>query len=492
VIGRVLFWRAQQRVRAISRQGADCEARQAGTLLRLVRAAVDTRFGKEHGFASIQSVADFRERVPLQDYASMRPYFERARDYSPDESWPGVPECFAMTSGTTGGNKYLPHTKSSLKSQMDGGTDALCAYLVRAGDKRLLSGKIAFLGGSVALDRFESGMPWGDNTGILAARAPAWVRPFRAPSPRVLAMGDWEEKLAAAAADLARCDVRLLLGVPSWALLLIDAVERQAGGAIRDVWSSWRGFIHGGMAFGPYAETYRKRVGDGVAFVDTYTATEGGMLAIQDRNDDPSMAVVLDRNVFYEFVPSDAPATRLGLHEVEPERPYVICVTTDAGMWAYQIGDIVRFTSVRPPRLVFHGRKKFFLNAFGEHVSQEELERAVADAAREHGCEVREFTVLPEFPNAKRSTGRHAWIVEFAEPPPDLRAFAGSIDASIQRGNDDYKSHRSADRQLLPPVVRLVRSGTFYDWMKSRGRLGGQNKVPRIVDADLARGLLPQ
>jgi hypothetical protein len=375
---------------------------------------------------------------------------------------------------------------------MAGGTDALHAYLVRAHDKHLLRAKIAFLGGSVALDRFQSGMEWGDNTGILAARSPTWVRPFRAPSARVLAMGNWEEKLASAAQELARTDVRLLLGVPSWALLLLDAVEREADRPIRDVWPSWRGFIHGGMAFGPYAETYRRRVGTGVLFVDTYTATEGGMLAIQDRNDDPSMAVLLDRNVYYEFARADDPdGPRFGIHEVEVDVPYVISVTTDAGLWSYRIGDVIRFTSARPPRLVFHGRRKFFLNAFGEHVSQEELERGVVDAAREHGCAVREFTVLPEFPDARCSSGRHVWIVEFASPPPDLGGFARSIDLSIQKGNDDYKSHRTADRQLRPPVVRMVHSGAFYAWMKSRNRLGGQNKVPRIIDRTLARGLWP-
>ncbi|MHC4579409.1 MAG: GH3 family acyl-acid amido synthetase [Planctomycetota bacterium] len=489
MIGRVLYWRAAHRIRSLARQGRDPEGLQRDLLLRLVRRARETRFGREHDFAAIRSVADFRARVPVQDHASMRPYFERARDGAPDETWPGPAEVFVVTSGT--GN-FLPHTRSSLKSSLDGGSDALAAYLVRAGDRHLLQAKIAFLGGSVALDRFASGMPWGENTGILATRAPGWVRPYRVPSADVLSLDDWEEKLTAATAELARCDVRLLLGVPSWSLLLIDAVERQADRPIRDVWPSWRGFIHGGMVFAPYAETYRKRVGKGVVFVDTYTVTEGGVLAVQDRDGDPSLAVIPDRNVFFEFVRAEEPQSpRLGLHEVEPGVPYLVHVTTDAGLWAHEIGDIVRFTNARPPRLLFHGRKRFFLDAFGEHVSLAELERAVADAARAHGCEVREFTVLPEFPDARRASGRHAWLVEFIVPPPDLSAFAGSIDAALRRGNREYRSHRDGDRQLLPPVVRLVRSGAFYDWMKRRGRLGGQHRVPRIMDRELAQGILP-
>ncbi len=483
MIGRMHYWRAGHRMRSVARQGRDAGAVQRDVLLRLVRQARETRFGRAHDFGEIDSVDDYRARVPLQDYETLRPYFDRARDGAPDEAWPGPVEAFAQTAGTTGGRKYLPQTASSIKSSLDGGGDALAAYLVRAGDRHLLQARIAFLSGNVAL---------GDNTAILAARAPAWARRFMVPSPDVLALPDWEEKLAAAARELARCDVRLLLGIPSWTLLLLDAVEREADRPIRDVWPSWRGYIHGGMAFGPYAATYRQRVGDGVVFVDTYSATEGGMLAVQEKDGDPSLAVLLDRNVYYEFVGADEPdGPRRGIHEVEPDVPYLVYVTTDAGLWSYGMDDVVRFTSVRPPRLVFHGRSHFLLDAFGEHVSQGELEGAVAHAAAAHGCEVREFTVLPEYPDARRPTGRHAWLVEFVVPPPDLEAFARTIDSSIQGRNHDYRLHRAGDRQLRPPVVRLVRRGAFYAWMKRRGRLGGQHQVPRIVDLAGARGLLP-
>ena len=483
MIGRMHYWRAGHRIRSLARQGRDAEAVQRDILLRLVRQARETRFGRAHDFAAIGSVADYRARVPLQDYETLQPYFERARDGAPDETWPGGVEAFAQTAGTTGGRKYLPQTPSSVKSSLDGGADALASYLVRAGDRHLLQGKIAFLSGNVAL---------GDNTGILAARAPAWARRYMVPGPDVLALPDWEEKLAAAAQELSRCDVRLLLGVPSWTLVLLDAVEREAERPIRDVWPSWRGYLHGGMAFGPYAETYRKRVGGGVVFVDTYSATEGGVLAVQDRADDPSLAVILDRNVYFEFVrPDDPDAPRRGIHEVDPYVPYLVYVTTDAGLWSYAMDDLVRFTSVQPPRLLFHGRRHFLLDAFGEHVSQGELEGAVGHAAAAHSCEVREFTVLPEYPDARRSTGRHAWLVEFVVPPRDLDAFARTIDSSIQGRNHDYRLHRAGNRQLRPPVVRLVRQGAFYAWMKRLGRLGGQHQVPRIIDLDAAHGLLP-
>jgi len=491
VIGRILYWRGCQRLKAIARQGEEPEGVQRDVLLRLVRRAQGTRFGDEHGFAAIHTPEEFRELVPLQDYGSLMPYFERARDGSADETWPGTPECFAMTSGTTGGNKYLPHTRSSLRSSLDSAGDAMAAYLSRAGDRHLLSARVAFIGGSPVLGHFPSGMAWGDNTGILEAHAPAWMRAFRAPSSEVLALPSWEEKLAAAAKELARTDVRVLVGLPSWTLLLLDAVEEESGASIRDVWPSWRGFLHGGVAFDPYAQTYRRRAGEGIVFVDCYAAIKGGVLAVQDRDDDSSLALVLDRNVYYEFVPLDDPeGPRLGVHEVETGRPYLICVSTGAGLWAYRIGDVVRFTSTRPPRVVIEGRRDFFLNAFGEHVSQAEIERAVADATTESEAEVHEFTVLPEYPDARASRGRHAWIIEFLVPPIDLRAFARSIDASLQRGNDDYRAHRAGDRQLMQPAVRLVPRGTFAAWMARRGRHLAQPKVPRVIDAEEAVSLL--
>jgi len=491
VIGRLLLARARRRLRALERAGREAGAIQRRTLLRLVRRAARTRFGRAHGFAEIRTIADYRARVPLQDYASLTPYLERARDRSPDETWPGVPAAFAMTSGTTGGDKYLPQTAASLRSSLRGGGDAFAAYLARAGDAWLGRGRIAFLGGSVALQRLPSGIPWGDNTGILAARAPLWTLPFRAPSRAVLGLGDWEVKLEAAARDLAHRNVRVLLGVPSWSVLLLDAVERAAGTSIRDVWPAWKGYIHGGMNFAPYASTFRKRAGAGIVFVDTYSATEGGMLAVQDRSDDAAMAVLPDRNVCFELVPADDPdGPRLLLDEVEVGVPYLVAVTTEAGLWSYRIGDVVRFTSVRPPRLLFVGRQRFFLNAFGEHVSQEELERAAAAAASVCRCEVREFAVLPEYPDARRTSGRHVWIVEFAQPPEDVERFARALDGEIARGNADYRAHRTGDVQLRPPAVRLVRAGTFYDWMKARGRLGGQHKVPRVLDPQQASRLL--
>jgi hypothetical protein len=475
MIGRILYWRAAERLRVIARQGMDPKDVQQGLLLRLVRRARDTAFGEEHGFGEIRSLEDFRERVPVRDYAALRPWFERARDGEQDVLWPGVPESFAAT----GSSKLFPLTKSSLRSSLESGGDALAAYLVRAGDRHLLRASVGFLGGNAELGRFDSGIPYGDNTAIVEASAPGWMRAFRVPSSDVLALPHWEERLAAAARELATKDVRVLVGLPSWTLLLLDAVEAEAKAPIRDIWPSWKGFLHGGVAFAPYAVTYRRRAGAGIVFVDCYATAQGGVLAVQDKDEDSALSLLLDRNVFFEFVPADDPeGPRIGVEEVEEGRPYLICVTTDAGLWAYRIGDVVRFTSARPPRLVIEGRRESFLNAFGEHVSQEEIERAMADAAGQHGADVREFAVKPEYPDARASRGRHVWIVEFGEPPRDLAAFAASIDQSIQRGNADYRAHRTS-RQLLPPALRPVAPGTFASWLS-------RQKPPRVLGTEYA------
>jgi hypothetical protein len=474
----------------IVRNGSEAQRWQESILLRFVRRAAETRFGREHGFSKIRSVADYRARVPLQDYGSMFPRFERARDGARDESWPGRPLAFAKTSGTTGApSKYLPHTRESIRAQLRSSTAGMAAYLVRAGDRHLLRGRIAVLGGSPNLGRLPSGVAAGDATGILTRAAPRWTRWLRAPPTRVLEIRDWEERLAAAAVDLARREVRVLLGFPSWSLHLLDAVEREAGRPIRQVWPRWRGFVHTGMPFGPYRELYRRRTGHSVLFVDTFTSTEGGVMAVQDREGDPSLALICDRHAVFELIPVEetgaADPRRIGVHEAEPGRDYALAVTTNAGLWAYQIGDIVR-----PPRLLFRGRTKLFLNAFGEHLSQGELEEAVEGACRATGTPVTEFAVMPQLPGDGETRGRHLWIVECRGPGSDAEELLRRIDELLQRGNDDYRVLRAGDLPIGPPELRLLAPGTFYAWMRAQGRLGEQHNVPRVLDPDLARTLL--
>lgn len=468
MIGWIPWARARRRLRALERLGRDPQGPQEAMLLRMVAEAARTRFGRDHGFDSIRTVEDFRERVPLQDHASMRPYLERAQGGAGDETWPGAPVAFAVSSG-----RALPYTPSSVRSFLGGAADALAAYLVRARDRSLPGRTIAVLGGGARLGDLPSGAPLGDGKGLLATRAPLRVRPFLAPSAAVRALADWEWKLDATAKELARRDVRVLVGAPSWSLLLVDRVERVAGRPIRDVWPSWRGLLHGGVAFAPYAETWRKRVGRDLVLVESYAATAGGVLAVEDREGDPSLALLPDRNVYFELVRD---GRRLGVHEAEAGVPYRLHVTTDQGLWGYATGDVVRFTATRPPRIVVEGGR-FLLNAFGERVTGEALEGALAAAARECACEVEAFAVEPEFPAVTEPRGRHRWIVECGEPPADLDAFARAVDAALRGESAEYRAHRLRDVQLLPPRVRLVRRGAFDAWRRDRGLAA----VPRVL-----------
>jgi len=492
MIGLALRALARRRLRAARETRGRAVARQHELLLRLVTRAADTRFGKEHDFPGIRGAADWRARVKAQDYESLRPRFERARDGAADELWPGVPRSFVATSGSTGGGKILPHTDESLQAALEGALDAVAAYVVRSRDADLLRAPIALLNGVRTRGRFDSGLAWGDASGLLGGDLPRWLRGRVLPSRATMAIDEWNAKFDATVDELTRRDLRVLVGAPSWCLRLIERVEEKTGLAIRDVWPSWRGLIHGGMAFAPYHGTLRRRVGPGVTFVDCYVAPSGGVLAVQDRDDDPSMLLLAGRNVYFEFTrASDPDGARFDLEEVEPGVAYLVHVTSDAGLWAYRLGDVVRFTGTDPPRLRVVGRADLRLNAFGESVLPTELEAAIAVAARECRCEVLEFTVLPEYPRPDRSRGRHAWIVEFTVLPPDLERFAGALDRALQRANDEYRTHRAGDAQLLPPRVRLAARDSFRTWLERHDRLRGYSKVPRVVEPDLVRGLIP-
>lgn len=478
MIGWILFARAKRRLRELRALAREPQAVQEPMLLRMVDEASRTRFGRAHGFDEIRSIADFRARVPLQDYGSLQPYLERARGGATGETWPGAAVAFAGS-----GERFLPETKDSIRSRIAGAKDALAAYLFRARDRGLLRGRLVFLGGRPLVDEFPSGMPYGDATGILAEHTPWWLRPWRSPSPAILSLADRHWKLEAAARELAQRDVRLLVGLPSWSLLLLDAVERLAGRSIRDAWPSLRGFIHGGVAFGPYREIFRKRAGRDVTFVETYTATAGGVLAVQDKDGGRSLAPLLDRNVYFEFVGEDG--VRRGLHEVEAGVRYAVHVSTDAGLWAYALDDTVEFTSTRPPRLRVLGSTRFPLNAFGERVRGEQLEAAARAAAQEAGCRLTAYSVVPEYPDIANPKGRHVWVVECGAPPADLDAFARALDAALQRESEEYRAHRDGDLLLRPPRVRLVRSGAFDEWAERRGG----DAAPLVLDRERAREL---
>ena len=469
---------------------------QEHLLANLLARIAPTAFGREHGLHRVRSLRDLAAAVPLGDYAARRPWWERARAGERDVCWPGLVRFWAISSGTTSGEKFLPVSDATIASNRRGGFDALVPHLAAHGGD-LFDGKLLFLGGSTALRR-QGDVFVGDNTGIMALHVPRCLRSLHTPDASVRGMPSWEEKVAAAAAQTMGVDLRMLAGVPSWIVLFGESVlahARAAGRPARclaDVWPNLQLFVHGGVTFAPYADRLHELVGRPIRYTDTYSASEGGMLAVQDGDADAGMLPLLDRGSVFEFVPVDelgnAAPRRFGAAEVEPGVDYAIALTTDAGIVSYLVGDVVRFTSTRPLRLRFAGRIAHTLNAFGEHVSGGELERGIAAAAAATSAIVSEFAVGVRFPEPGEPMGGHRWFVEFHREPADLQTFARILDTTLQQGNEDYATHRTYG--LREPVVECLPAGAFVEFLRRRGRIGGQVKVPRVLDASARDELL--
>lgn len=471
---------------------------QEATLKRLLRTARDTAFGKEHGFSKIRSVADFRKRVPLRRYQDLKPWFSRAERGEPDVVWPGKIRYFGMSSGTTAGNKYLPISDAAIRHQQRGGFDPVAVYLAATWDTALLDGKAILLGGSSGLERNDYGVRIGDNTGIMAHHVPRFVERTHLPSKSVRQMPDWDQRIDALVAESLSQDVRLVAGTPSWFPGLFDRLlagaERRGrkAGSVQQIWPHLSLITGGGINYEPYRRLIEARIGSRVPYVDVYNATEGGIMGVQDRLSEPLMQLIPDCGVFYEFVALDELEAlnpqRLSLWEVERDVPYALLVNTPSGIFGYAIGDCLRFVELFPHRFRFEGRTAAFLNLAGEHVCQGELERAVSSACRAHNIQIADFTVVPEVSEA--ASARHVFFVEIRAGEPELDRFAADVDRDLCAHNGDYAAHRSSSAGLCAPRVRRVSPGTFHDFMKWKGKLGGQNKVPRVVSDEKERAFL--
>ena len=475
----------------LARVGRDPAGTQERILRALVRRAAGTDWGREHGYASIASLADYQRRVPVCDYAAMRPWWERCFEGRPDVTWPGRVRYFAQTSGTTSGEKYVPVTPALLRSHAKVAADVMVLYRRRGAARlrRALAGKVLALGGSTALER-RGTVLWGDASGI-AARSVRWPLARRYLPGRDLAgIADWETRISRIAERVVREDVTLLTGIPSWVGLLLERVCRAAGSdgpaSLARVWPNLTLFVHGGVFFEPYRPAFEQFfAGLDVDCVNFYGASEAS-IAVQSEPDDPALLLVVDAGIFYEFVPLDRwgrpDAPRLTVADVRAGEPYVILVTTCAGLWSYDLGDIVRFTSLRPLKLLITGRHRQCISPFGENVIGEYVEEAVVHACRLTGARVAEFTVGPRYADPpRRPRPAHEYVIEFVVPPPDPGAFARAIDAKVAERSLDYAVKRRGDLLLGPVEVTPVPAGTFYEWMRRRGMLGGQHKVPRCA-----------
>jgi hypothetical protein len=496
---------ARRRARALDRLDAADEQRR--TLLRLVRHARGTRFGREHDFGRVRTVADYQRRVPLRDYdAFWQAYWRPAFPRLGDATWPGLIPYFALSSGTTSGTtKYVPVSREMLASNRRAALTTLALFLAARPGTPLFRGRIFFLGGSTDLQELpiadcrlpieggnhqssiinrQSKILAGDLSGIAARELSAFLRPYTFPPLDLALMRDWDRKMQLLAERSAALPITAVSGVPSWLLVLFERL-RQITGRERliDTWPALRLVVHGGTRFDPYRALFRQVIGsDEVHFLEVYPASEGFVATEDPRHG--LLRLLPDHGVFFEFVPAAelaAPSpARHTVGEVVPGVPYAVVLTTCAGLWSYVLGDTVCFERRDPPLLRFTGRTRYFLSAFGEHVISEEVERAVAAAADETGALVADFHVGPVFPAAPTAPGRHRYLVEFVRPPAEVGRFAGALDAALCRLNEDYAAHRAGDLTMLSPEVVSVPRGAFAEWLRARGQVGGQHKVPRM------------
>jgi hypothetical protein len=484
IVNRGFHRDARRRVAALGR--ANPPLVQERVLRALVHRARGTRFGRDHGFARIRTIAEYQRAVPLRTYEDLwRLYLRDQYPLFDNLTWPGRIPYLALTSGTTqGATKYIPVSRAMLASNQKGARTMVAYHLADRPGSRLFHGRIFFLGGSSDLESPAPGVRQGDLSGIASKEVSELLRPYTFPPLELALEPDWDRKLALLAEKSLHEPISLIGGVPSWLLALFQRLLALSGKAtMAEVWPRLEVVVHGGVKFDPYREAFEEVLGSPrIRLQETYPCSEG-FIAFGD----PAtglLRLVFDHGLFYEFVPVDeldSPnPTRHWLGDVHLGVNYAIVVSTCAGMWSHVIGDTVRFESLDPPLLTFTGRTKYTLSAFGEHLISEEIEGAVAAASTETGASVREWHVGPVFHGA---LGHHRFVFEFLKPPADLAAFRRALDADLGRRNADYLAHRADGVGLPLPELVVARSGGFDAWMRSRGKLGGQHKVPRMDNA---------
>ncbi len=471
-------------VKGINKWKQNPVAAQQKTLQHLVASAKRTAFGKDHGFASVNSYADFKKQVPIRDYEGLRPYLDRVIAGESDVMWKGKPEYFAKTSGTTSGAKYIPISKESMPEHVKAARNALLTYIAETGKANFLNGKIIFLQGSPVMT-IKNGIKVGRLSGIVANLVPAYLQKNRLPSYKTNCIEDWEQKVDAIVEETISQDMTLISGIPPWVQMYFDRLSEKSGGKkIKDVFKNLQLFVYGGVNYEPYRARIEASIGKKIDSIETYPASEG-FIAYQDSQQDKSLLLLADAGMFYEFIPADEyyneDPTRFSLEEVELDKNYALILNTNAGLWGYSIGDTVKFVSKAPYKILVTGRIKHFISAFGEHVIGEEVEQALWSVSNAENVSITEFTVAPEVSPADGSLPYHEWFIEFATPPKDMEAFRKKVDEALQKKNI-YYFDLITGKILQPLVIRSLQKDAFVNYMREEGKLGGQNKVPRLAN----------
>lgn len=459
----------------------------------LMDQAKDTQFGKDHDFKNIKTHSDFISQVPIRDYEDLKPYVERVVAGEADILWKGKPLYFAKTSGTTSGSKYIPITKESMPTHIEAARNAILMYIAETGNADFVNGKMIFLQGSPILNE-QNGIQLGRLSGIVAHYIPKYLQKNRMPSWETNCIEDWESKVEAIIAETLPENMTVISGIPSWVQMYFEKINQKTGKKVGEVFKNFNLFIFGGVNYEPYRAKFESLIGRKVDSIELYPASEG-FFAYQDRQNEKGMLLQLNSGIFYEFVKAEEffeeHPKRMTIKDVALNTNYVMIISTTAGLWAYNIGDTVEFTSLAPYRIIVSGRIKHFISAFGEHVIGKEVEQALNDSIKGSNIQVSEFTVAPQI-NPSSGLPYHEWFIEFENQPESLSQLTEKIEASLQSQNS-YYCDLIKGNVLQPLKITRIKKNGFQDYMKSIGKLGGQNKLPRLSnDRKIADALAEQ
>ncbi|WP_103069059.1 GH3 auxin-responsive promoter family protein [Aquimarina sediminis] len=475
----------------INKWASDPVKTQEQVFATLIETAKNTSFGIDHGFNSIKTHSDFTKKVPIRDYEELKPYVNRVVDGEKDILWPGKPLYFAKTSGTTSGAKYIPLTKESMPTHIRAARNAILCYIEETGKSNFVDGKMIFLQGSPEMNE-KNGIMLGRLSGIVAHYVPKYLQKNRMPSWETNCIEDWEEKVDAIVEETINQNMSVISGIPPWVQMYFEKLQQRSQKTIGELFKGFELFIYGGVNFEPYKNTFEKLIGRKVDSIELYPASEG-FFAFQDSQNEKGMLLQLDSGMFYEFVKADEffekDSKRLTIGQVEVGVNYVMLISTNAGLWAYNIGDTVMFTSVSPYRVIVSGRIKHFISAFGEHVIGKEVDQALKDGAEATGALINDFTVAPQVNPEPSELPYHEWFIEFKESPEEIETLVQEIEKSLRKQNS-YYDDLIKGKILKTLKITIIPKGGFKDYMKSVGKLGGQNKLPRLSnDRNIADAL---
>jgi len=455
-------------------------ADQERILKSLIKTGSKTEFGKDHGFKKMETYEDFKKSVPVRDYEQLKSYIQKVKEGKPDILWKGKPLYFAKTSGTTSGVKYIPISKESISNHINTARNALLCYMALSGNYSFVDGKLIFLSGSPVLDEI-GGIPTGRLSGIVNHHVPGYLRTNQLPSYETNCIEEWEVKLDKIVEETIHQNMTLISGIPPWMQMYFDRLTERTGKKIKDIFPNFSVMVQGGVNFEPYKAKLFDSIGKDIDTIELFPASEG-FFAFQDNYKEPGLLLNTNSGIFFEFIPAgeifNENPTRLQLKDVKVGDNYALIISNNAGLWAYNIGDTVKFISTNPYKIIVSGRIKHFISAFGEHVIAEEVEYSLLKAANEENIKIVEFTVAP-FISQTNGKSYHEWFVEFENTPPDLAAFCKKVDDNLRRKNV-YYDDLIAGNILDLLHISVIRKNGFIDYMKSIGKLGGQNKVPRL------------